>query len=576
MPARYTYLTVIDDSQPGVPDREVTCAFVLLQEDEQGLYGWAPPGFVPDVLGSMLLPLGELQAGEGPLSAEFIFIPAASVAALDTDWPLGSVVMGFDDEGGWPDAEMAVAASVDFIDGEVVMVGGGFHSADEAPAGIDGNVTPVASLTRVPLVLGMAPPAAAEPAPLPGAGRGRGAPKAARVPRLTAAGQLLTLQSQLEAVLAGQESLAARFDSRITSLESGRAAVPAGGRGSGLFALPVAPPPGLQGLASRLVPAPPRAGRGSGPLVQAPTRQDALSGFHSFPTTPERDPFIQNVAAENLQQRARAASGAGRQQNVGPPAARSVLGGLGSAARSQEAVGGTPGQFGTLVSAIEQQTAAIGALVTSRHSTTGLLDEGGAGMEKLPGGRGAGAQRIRRRQLKTDPMAVSQAIRANRDERLDGASLLGRSQGGRTKTYLVQEVPFNRAKTATYAAFGFAEIFDLMEAGHWHAAEAQTGLMLVAFEQAAMDDWKWHHAARLSLLADPPFHHLLEVQGSTLNESVSHLAEAEWVQAAMAYSKDLALFKQKADSAPQVPAKGKQKGQPAAKAAALPPGETQE
>ena len=144
-------------------------------------------------------------------------------------------------------------------------------------------------------------------------------------------------------------------------------------------------------------------------------------------------------------------------------------------------------------------------------------------------------------------MAVTAAIRANRDERLDGASVLGRSAGGRTKTYLVQEVPFNRAKTAIYATFGFAEIFDLMEAGHWRAAEAQAGLMLVAFEQAAMDDWKWHHASRLSLLADPPFHHLLEVQGSTMTESVSHLADAEWVSAAMAYAKDLALFKGKAD-----------------------------
>ena len=164
----------------------------------------------------------------------------------------------------------------------------------------------------------------------------------------------------------------------------------------------------------------------------------------------------------------------------------------------------------------------------------------------MPGTRGSCAQRSRRKIFKDDPCSVTAAIRANRDERLDGASLLGRSAGGRTKTYLVQEVPFNRARTAIYAAFGLAEIFDLMEAGQWRAAEAQTGLMLVAFEQAAMDDWKWHHAAKLSLLAEPPFHHLLEVQGSSMPESISHLADADWVSGAMQYAKDLALFKDKA------------------------------
>lgn len=172
----------------------------------------------------------------------------------------------------------------------------------------------------------------------------------------------------------------------------------------------------------------------------------------------------------------------------------------------------------------------------------GLLDDHESISGKLPGARGAAAQRLRQRQLQEDPQAVSRAVRLNRDEQLDGSSGVTRSFGGRTKTYLVQEVPFNRARAATYAAFGMAEVFDLMEQGQWHAAEARTALLLVAFDQAAMDDWKWHRATKLALLREPPFHHLLEVQGSSLAESVSHLADAEWVSAAVAYAKDITLF----------------------------------
>ena len=211
--------------------------------------------------------------------------------------------------------------------------------------------------------------------------------------------------------------------------------------------------------------------------------------------------------------------------------------------------GQTGSQLNSLVAAMEGQTAAISALVAGRklgatgEDGTYWAEEATDGLGRAPGTRGATAQRARRKMLREDPEAVSRAIRSNRDERLDGTGMMGRSHGGRTKTYLVQEVPFNRARTATYAAFGLAEVFDLMELGHWRAAEAQVGLLLVALEQSAMDNWKWHHASKLLLMAEPPFHHLLEVQGTTMEEPVSHLANAEWVTAAMAYAKDLLLFK---------------------------------
>ncbi len=68
-------------------------------------------------------------------------------------------------------------------------------------------------------------------------------------------------------------------------------------------------------------------------------------------------------------------------------------------------------------------------------------------------------------------------------------------------------------------------------------------MLLVGLEQAAMDDWKWTNASRLLLLPDPPFHHLLEVQGSSMAEPLSHLADPAWMEAVIAYSKDLQTFR---------------------------------
>ena len=74
-------------------------------------------------------------------------------------------------------------------------------------------------------------------------------------------------------------------------------------------------------------------------------------------------------------------------------------------------------------------------------------------------------------------------------------------------------------------------------------------MLLVAGEQAAMDNWRWHHASKLTMNPDPPFHALISVAGSSLTEPVSHLADPSWVATSMAYAKDLAVFKDHAKSA---------------------------
>ena len=68
-------------------------------------------------------------------------------------------------------------------------------------------------------------------------------------------------------------------------------------------------------------------------------------------------------------------------------------------------------------------------------------------------------------------------------------------------------------------------------------------MMIVAGEQAAMDNWRWHHASKMTVVPDPPFHALIVVAGSTMAEPVSHLADPSWIATSVAYAKDLAVFK---------------------------------
>ena len=145
--------------------------------------------------------------------------------------------------------------------------------------------------------------------------------------------------------------------------------------------------------------------------------------------------------------------------------------------------------------------------------------------------------------LVKSPQMISATIRTNRNRRLTGACGMV-AQSPSTRGYLVQEVPFNGAKTGAYLMFGIGEVFDMMERGEWHLAEAHLGMLLAAGEQAAMDDWRWHNASRLILQPLPPFHSLIGVPGSTMEEPLTHLADPGWLGACMSYAKDVAVFKE--------------------------------
>ena len=95
---------------------------------------------------------------------------------------------------------------------------------------------------------------------------------------------------------------------------------------------------------------------------------------------------------------------------------------------------------------------------------------------------------LSRRDLESNPAAVPARARSHRNRRL---VLQASSEGGNhtTRDYFIREVAFGGAKTAAYFAFGLASIFDMMERGEWHRAEAEVVLLLVATEQAAIEEW---------------------------------------------------------------------------------------
>ena len=142
-----------------------------------------------------------------------------------------------------------------------------------------------------------------------------------------------------------------------------------------------------------------------------------------------------------------------------------------------------------------------------------------------------------------------------------------------TRHYLV---PFGEARTAAYFMFGLAEIFDLMEANRWHAAEAQLALLLVAGEHAAVRDWRWNHAWLMTHLPEPPWGQIGRRPPKDQVRPFARLAAPSWTAAVIAYAKDVASLSEAEKrgppaatpptSTPKATGKGGQKGTAAAAA----------
>lgn len=558
-PARCGYLTVMSGESP-----LVTC-FVWLEENAEGIVGAAPAGFLPTAFLEVSLPVVPGDPGTSPVDVEIGVVPSGDVIAFSTILEPGMPPPRcFNEEGGWPDLDAVAGAYVASDTVSPEEPGGEFASLDGESLGAAVDLG-TGSLSPAPL------------APTRPRARGRAPPKA------SAAQQMETVNTSLALLLSGQTEMAQVFNQRLSALEAPPLPMGGAGRGSGLLDFPLPggsrmhppPPPGLStlllgevgGPPPRAAPLPP-----GGSLIGVPQWPSSLLGMplpllsaSALPTSSH-----QPASAEvlGLQARASAAAAAAAAPLTRTPALPRAGYGTLPLGRAPAAPG-APDPMAALLQAMERQTEAIGALVRRGTpqdpvSQSWCDSEDSGGLLRMPGARGASALEGLERNLAQDPQKFSKRIRANRDRRVRGASTSGQPTLS-TRSYLVQEVPFNGAVSAAHFLFGMAEVFDMMEHGRWHQAEAHLGMLIVSGEQAAMDNWRWHHASKLTMVPDPPFHALIAVAGSSLSEPVSHLADPSWVATSMAYAKDLAVFKDHSKSMASTRQSKTEKEEPAPK-----------
>jgi len=354
---------------------------------------------------------------------------------------------------------------------------------------------------------------------LKGAGRGQALPKP-KAGKVTVA----SLAAQLEAVLAGQQTM----EARLAALEvppSGRGA----GRGAGLLFGPPAGgprPPGLQQLRALAGPPPPRLG----PSVQ-------VSGSSRF--LPQAPPP------------SRPATGSGGS----PPAAASPP----VFSKAGMAGGAAPQGLEALTQALSEHTR---ALLQSRSSDpASLLESDSVDGPKPAGAKGALMMDAWKKMVNEQPEKVVASIRRNIREALcNGPDLMldidPRSSSARE--FLIQETAFDRMKGVTYLMFGLATVFDWLGRGQTKSAEALVGLLLAAGDQATIDGGRWNLAWLYTHLPEPPWARISHRATENLLRPHTKLLNPTWAAAAAAYTRDMSVLhelKRKA-APPDKPEKG--------------------
>ena len=140
----------------------------------------------------------------------------------------------------------------------------------------------------------------------------------------------------------------------------------------------------------------------------------------------------------------------------------------------------------------------------------------------------------------TRPEEVTRRVRANRDRAMGGVA--GSTGGPLTmRGYLSSEVPFGNAKTAAYLMFGMADVFDMLERGDWHLAEAHLALLLAAGEQAALQSWTWPLAWLVTQLPEPAWSRIRHQPVPDTARPLSRLADQSLMSAVVAYYRDVSL-----------------------------------
>lgn len=350
---------------------------------------------------------------------------------------------------------------------------------------------------------GSAGSAAAPPAKA-GRGAGRGA-------RPTVA----TLTDQLASLATSVQTLASRVEAQGEQLTS-------------LVEAGMAPrEPDL------MLPAAGHAREALGTLGALPLRAHELHGFTRGIVPDPRDPRQASGSSPPAKARAPVPAPPGLRRTVAPqpPAVPPALAG--------PAAGG--GAEASILTALQAQTAALVNLMGSRKPRGGSDPEGDSDEEagaRLPGARGPAALEALRKAFEERPeklaAAVSERLR-HHHSLVPGAA---EDPAPSARAYMATEVPFGSYRTLAYAGWGFACVWDHLASGRSSKALALLSLLLVAVEQAALDEGRWQVAWLLTTLPEPPASMARRPVENALRP-FAKLADPHWIAAAVAYIRDV-------------------------------------
>ena len=227
------------------------------------------------------------------------------------------------------------------------------------------------------------------------------------------------------------------------------------------------------------------------------------------------------------------AVGGGAPPGLPPPAPRGRP--TGTAAGAPGPVAGETGD--ELASAIRAQTAVL-AKLRGPHGSDDEEDPEDQDL-RLPGAKGAAAMdvliRLKDRRPEHFSRVVSASLRRLAAQH-PGASL---DPVASARAYLAFSIPFGSARTLGYLGWGLATAWDELSADRPAAALATLSLLLVALEQAALDESNWGLAWLLSLLPEPPWTSMSRRPDHQALRPYSKLADTRWVSSAVSSTRDV-------------------------------------
>ena len=107
------------------------------------------------------------------------------------------------------------------------------------------------------------------------------------------------------------------------------------------------------------------------------------------------------------------------------------------------------------------------------------------------------------------------------------------------RAYVAFSIPFGYHRVLGSLGWGLATAWDELSDGNVESALATLSLLLVAIEQAALDDGSWSLAWLLTLLPEPPWATMNRRPDTNALRPFSRLADTQWIAAAISYIRDV-------------------------------------